>query len=151
MCESGHVFEKIHKKGALYLVKALDKKRWYEVEKNGGNSRCLRSQDMRHLEQSGGKAFKSQKKNVGKIKIGGVFAISGQQVGEVLWRAQVSINLNFTVTRVPYCRRYNHQNHPINNSCRMWNVGRHHLSTQDYNTSQTSSSGILWVLSRRLS
>ena len=81
MCESGHVFEKIHKKGALYLVKALDKKRWYEVEKNGGNSRCLRSQDMRHLEQSGGKAFKSQKKNVGKIKIGGGFAISGQQGG----------------------------------------------------------------------
>ena len=29
MCGSGHVFEKIDKKAALYLVKSLDKKRWW--------------------------------------------------------------------------------------------------------------------------
>ena len=88
------------------------------------------------------KRSKVKRKTSGKSRLEVALPLVGSRVGEVLWRAQVSINLNFTVTRVPYCRRYNHQNHPINNSCRMWNVGRHHLSTQDYNTSQTSSSGI---------
>ena len=95
------------------------------------------------------------KRSVGKIKIGGGFAISGQQGG-----GGAVAGSSFHKPEL-----YGHSG-PIlpplqppappdqqclrNVECRML-TPLIPVSTQDYNTSQKSSTGILWVLSRRLS